>query len=150
MRPDGPRCARAARAAAWRQYAGEEARAAGGRAATGSGDRAALRAAAAGGDPAALTALEEAGAALGIALSGAVNLLDPQAVVLGGPLADLAPWLLPACAGNWRGGSRSARGGRRRWVSALGRGGPLLGAALVTVRHILENPTVEEDRSGVG
>ena len=41
-------------------------------------------------------ALHDAGTALGIALTGAVNLLDPETVVLGGALAGLAPWLLPS------------------------------------------------------
>ena len=41
-------------------------------------------------------ALDGAGEALGIALAGAVNLLDPRTVVLGGALTALAPWLLPA------------------------------------------------------
>ncbi len=35
---------------------------------------------------------------LGRALSGAVNLLDPEAVVLGGIYPHLMPWLAPAVA----------------------------------------------------
>ncbi|MEU5921383.1 ROK family transcriptional regulator [Streptomyces sp. NPDC047141] len=45
-----------------------------------------------------LTALAEAGRMLGRALSGAVNLLDPEAVVLGGSYPRLMPWLAPALA----------------------------------------------------
>src|SRR5690606_4657485 len=48
------------------------------------------------GDRAVRRALDEAGTALGTALTGTVNLLDPQTVVLGGALARLAPWLLPS------------------------------------------------------
>ncbi|MDV9193593.1 ROK family protein, partial [Streptomyces sp. SR27] len=48
------------------------------------------------GDPRALAALAEAGRMLGRALSGAVNLLDPEAVVLGGIYPQLMPWLAPA------------------------------------------------------
>ncbi|KQX50699.1 MULTISPECIES: ROK family transcriptional regulator [unclassified Streptomyces] len=47
-------------------------------------------------DPRALSALAEAGRMLGRALSGAVNLLDPEAVVLGGIYPRLMPWLAPA------------------------------------------------------
>ncbi|MET9350736.1 ROK family transcriptional regulator [Streptomyces termitum] len=48
------------------------------------------------GEPRALAALAEAGRMLGRALSGAVNLLDPEAVVLGGVYPRLMPWLAPA------------------------------------------------------
>ncbi|MFI8257598.1 ROK family transcriptional regulator [Streptomyces filamentosus] len=47
-------------------------------------------------DPRARSALAEAGRMLGRALSGAVNLLDPEAVVLGGIYPRLMPWLAPA------------------------------------------------------
>ncbi|MEU4105545.1 ROK family protein, partial [Streptomyces tanashiensis] len=40
----------------------------------------------------------EAGRMLGRALSAAVNLLDPEAVVLGGIYPRLMPWLTPALA----------------------------------------------------
>jgi predicted NBD/HSP70 family sugar kinase len=43
----------------------------------------------------ALAALAGAGRALGRALSGAVNLFDPDAVVLGGVYRPLMPWLGP-------------------------------------------------------
>jgi predicted NBD/HSP70 family sugar kinase len=136
VRPDGPLCSCGAHGCL-ETYAGEEAllRAAG------IGRGPALRAAAADGNPAALRALEEAGAALGIALSGAVNLLDPQAVVVGGPLAELAPWLLP--------GIRRELADRvtdRQWrpedvvTSRLGRDGVLRGAAYSSVRTVLEDP----------
>ncbi|MDR2454798.1 MAG: ROK family protein [Bifidobacteriaceae bacterium] len=48
------------------------------------------------GDRAALGALEAAGRALGLALSGAINFMDVGAVVLGGDFAALAPLLEPA------------------------------------------------------
>ncbi|CAM5347859.1 ROK family protein [Streptomyces tanashiensis] len=49
-------------------------------------------------EPRALAALAEAGRMLGRALSAAVNLLDPEAVVLGGIYPRLMPWLTPALA----------------------------------------------------
>ncbi|MFJ2634710.1 ROK family protein [Streptomyces sp. NPDC087422] len=138
VHPDGPLCSCGAHGCL-ETYAGEEAllRAAG----VGAGGGPALRAAAADGDPAALKALEEAGAALGIALSGAVNLLDPQAVVVGGPLAELAPWLLPGVRREL-----AARVTDRQWrpedvvTSRLGRDGVLRGAAYSSVRTVLEDP----------
>ncbi|WP_075018182.1 ROK family transcriptional regulator [Actinacidiphila rubida] len=138
VRPDGPRCSCGAHGCL-ETYAGEEALLRAAKVSTGRVPE--LRAAAAAGDPAALHALEEAGAALGIALSGAVNLLDPQAVVVGGPLADLAPWLLP--------GVRRELADRvtdRRWrpqdvvTSSLGRDGVLRGAAYSAVRAVLDDP----------
>jgi predicted NBD/HSP70 family sugar kinase len=136
VRPDGPLCSCGANGCL-ETFAGEEAllRAAG------AGDPRALRAAAAGGDPATIAALAEAGQALGVALSGAVNLLDPQAVVVGGPLADLAPWLLPGVREEL-----AARVTDRRWrpedvvTSRLGRDGVLRGAAYSSVRAVLDDP----------
>ncbi|CAM5288989.1 transcriptional regulator [Streptomyces tanashiensis] len=49
-------------------------------------------------EPRALAALAEAGRMLGRALSAAVNLLDPEAVVLGGIYPRLMPWLTAALA----------------------------------------------------
>jgi predicted NBD/HSP70 family sugar kinase len=144
VRPDGPLCSCGA-TGCLETYAGEEAllRAAG---IAGGGVpvlRGAhrLRTAAGAGDPRALAALAEAGAALGIALSGAVNLLDPQAVVVGGPLADLAPWLLPGVRREL-----AARVTDRRWrpqdvvTSVLGPDGVLRGAAYSAVRAVLDDP----------
>ncbi|GAA3368044.1 ROK family transcriptional regulator [Streptomyces sannanensis] len=88
-----------------------------------------------------LTALERAGAALGIALTSAVDLLDPSALVLGGAYGELADWLLPAMRSEL-----AARVTVRPWdplalrASSLGRRGPLLGAAELTVRRILRDP----------
>lgn len=138
VRPDGPLCSCGA-TGCLETYAGEEAllRAAG----LGPDATAALRAAARAGQTRALRALEDAGAALGIALSGTVNLLDPQAVVVGGPLADLAPWLLPGVRREL-----ATRVTDRQWrpedvvTSALGRDGVLRGAAYSAVRTVLDDP----------
>lgn len=137
VRPDGPLCSCGAHGCL-ETFAGEEAllRSAG------AASPRELRTAAADGDPAAVRALEEAGAALGIALSGAVNLLDPQAVVVGGPLADLAPWLLPGVRREL-----AARVTDRQWrpqdvvTSRLGRDGVLRGAAYSAVRGVLDDPS---------
>ncbi|GAB2599331.1 ROK family transcriptional regulator [Streptomyces capparidis] len=157
VRPEGPGCSCGSRGCL-ETYAGEEAvlRAAGidpVRAAAehpGPAGRVRLLAALAeDGDPAARRALRRAGSALGIALSGAVNMLDPQAVVLGGALARLGPWLLPpldrelrrrVTDRGWRPGSLA--------VSALGRDGVLLGAAHSVVRAILDDPAAYRRTGG--
>jgi len=87
-------------------------------------------------------ALDKAGRALGIALSGAVNLIDPETVVLGGAYADLAEWLTP--------GMQTELGARvkiRPWepaglvVSALKREGPVFGAATSVVQRVIADPS---------
>jgi predicted NBD/HSP70 family sugar kinase len=141
VHPQGPPCACGARGCL-EQYAGQAAvlRAAG--LADLRGDRIAeLARRAAAREPAVLRALERAGGALGTALAGAVNLIDPAAVVLGGAYAELGEWLLPAMRREL-----TARVAVRPWdpaaltVSELGRRGPVLGAAMMTVRQIIEDP----------
>ncbi|MEV7566595.1 ROK family transcriptional regulator [Streptomyces tanashiensis] len=90
---EGPRC-RCGSRGCLEQYAGQAALLAAADA-TGVPDLA-HRAEAA--EPRALAALAEAGRMLGRALSAAVNLLDPEAVVLGGIYPRLMPWLTPALA----------------------------------------------------
>ncbi|MFJ2832462.1 ROK family protein [Streptomyces sp. NPDC087263] len=135
--PDGPACPCGGRGCL-EQYAGEEAvlRAAG---LEPGGDRVGLLAErAAQGDPDVRRALRGAGTALGIALTGAVNLLDPETVVLGGALSGLAPWLLPALEGELA--RRTAGPACAVSVSRLGPEGPLLGAAHSVVRAVLDDP----------
>ncbi|WAZ19943.1 ROK family transcriptional regulator [Streptomyces cinnabarinus] len=137
VRPEGPACPCGGRGCL-EQYAGEEAvlRAAG---LEPGEDRVGLLAGrAAEGDTAVRGALHDAGAALGVALTGAVNLLDPESVVLGGALAGLAPWLLPSLEAELEG--RTAGPACPVSVSRLGSEGPLLGAAHWVVRGVLDDP----------
>ncbi|MGW6910795.1 ROK family protein [Streptomyces sp. NPDC054940] len=144
VRPDGPQCPCGGRGCL-EQYAGEEAvlRAAGlepGK------DRVGLLAErAAEGDEDVRRALRDAGTALGIALTGAVNLLDPESVVLGGALAGLAPWLLPSLEAELD--RRTAGPACPVSVSRLGPQGPLLGAAHSVVRAVLDDPVVVAERT---
>ncbi|MFE7776407.1 ROK family protein [Streptomyces sp. NPDC057445] len=138
VRPEGPLCACGGRGCL-EQYAGEEAvlRAAG----LGTTDRPIelLAERAGAGDREVRRALRGAGAALGIALAGAVNLLDPRAVVLGGALSRLSPWLLPSLERELT--RRTAEPARPALtVSRLGSEGPLLGAAHSVVRAVLDDP----------
>jgi predicted NBD/HSP70 family sugar kinase len=137
VHPDGPECACGGRGCL-EQYAGEKAvlRAAG---VEPGEDRVGLLAGrAAEGDEGVRRALREAGTALGIALTGAVNLLDPESVVLGGALAGLAPWLLPSLRDELA--RRTAGPACPVSVSELGPQGPLLGAAHSVIRGVLDDP----------
>jgi predicted NBD/HSP70 family sugar kinase len=89
----------------------------------------------------ALDAVEQAGDALGIALAGAIGLLDPAAVVLGGAYAELGAWLLPRIRRQLE-TRLTVRPFDSQAVTAstLGRRGPILGAALYTVQEVLRNP----------
>ncbi|MEU0333489.1 ROK family transcriptional regulator [Streptomyces sp. NPDC006193] len=144
VRPDGPPCPCGGRGCL-EQYAGEEAvlRAAGLEPGEDLVGLLAVRADQ--GDAAVRAALRDAGAALGIALTGAVNLLDPETVVLGGALAGLSPWLLPSLEKELRG--RTAGPGCPVTVSRLGPEGPLLGAAHSVIRAVLDDPATVGERS---
>ncbi|TXS46278.1 ROK family transcriptional regulator [Streptomyces sp. uw30] len=143
VEPYGPECPCGGRGCL-EQYAGEEAvlRAAG---LEPGEDRVGLLARrAAEGDEDVRRALRDAGTALGIALTGAVNLLDPESVVLGGALAGLAPWLLPSLEAELD--RRTAGPACPVSVSRLGPEGPLLGAAHSVVRGVLDDPVVVAER----
>ncbi|MFI6849190.1 ROK family protein [Kitasatospora sp. NPDC050467] len=90
-----------------------------------------------------LRALDGAGRALGLALASAVDLIDPDGLVLGGTYAELAEWLLPSVRAEL-----ADRVTVRPWApealrpSALGRRGPVLGAAQTTIRRIMADPTL--------
>lgn len=144
VRPDGPECPCGGRGCL-EQYAGEEAvlRAAG--LEPGEDRVGLLSRRAADGDPDVRRALRDAGTALGIALTGAVNLLDPETVVLGGALAGLAPWLLPSLEDELA--RRTAGPACPVSVSRLGSEGPLLGAAHSVVRAVLDDPAAVAGRS---
>jgi predicted NBD/HSP70 family sugar kinase len=142
VHPDGPACPCGSHGCL-EQYAGEEAvlRACGLHDVP--GDRVSLLAAeAAAGHAQVARALEDAGRALGIALAGAVNLLDPEKVVLGGAYAELAAWLTPAMQAEL-----GARVRIRPWdpaglaVSALRREGPVVGAATSAVQRVIDDPS---------
>ena len=100
-----------------------------------------LSAAAAEGDEQVLAALREIGDALAIALAAAVSLFDPEAIVLGGFLTELAPWLAPHVEARL-----SAQVLGARWVaypvvpSRLGRLAALAGAGAHTLQAVVADP----------
>jgi predicted NBD/HSP70 family sugar kinase len=93
------------------------------------------------GDPAVLGSLHEAGEVLGVALASAVNVMDLEAIVLGGCLAPLAPWLVDGVEDALKEQVLAAA-----WspcevrVSEFGEGAAVRGAAAVTLASVLDNP----------
>ncbi|WP_067137752.1 ROK family transcriptional regulator [Microtetraspora malaysiensis] len=92
-------------------------------------------------DSDALAACERAGWALGIALTSAVNLVDPERIVLGGIYAPLFPWIGGAVTE-----TLTARLGEMREVvpsvevSRLGTEAAPLGAAGQVIHQIIADP----------
>jgi predicted NBD/HSP70 family sugar kinase len=90
------------------------------------------------GDPRVLQVLSEAGTALGIALSAAINMLDVPVVVLGGIYARLGEWLRASISGEL-----DNRVTSRRWepldlrISALGTDAAVRGAAGSVIQQVL-------------
>lgn len=87
---------------------------------------------------------------LGRVLSGAVNLIDPDAVVLGGIYRGLMPWLAPPAdeeltgrvvSGLWSPGS-----GKLRASSVAG--DAARGAAALVVQDVLDDPVAYAEPSG--
>ncbi|MFE6711965.1 ROK family protein [Streptomyces sp. NPDC057695] len=103
------------------------------------------------GDPRTLAALAEAGRMLGRALSGAVNLLDPEAVVLGGIYPQVMPWLVPALAGELSdrvvSGLWTPEAGRLRAASAATDASR--GAAALVLHDVLADPLAYAPAAGV-
>ncbi|MFF5090196.1 ROK family transcriptional regulator [Streptomyces niveus] len=147
---DGPLCRCGARGCL-EQYAGQSAllRGAGLDENAGVPGVAELEALARGGDERAVAAIGEAGRMLGRVLSGAVNLFDPDAVVLGGIYRGLMPWLSPPADGELT--DRVVSGlwpydsGRLRASSSAG--DAARGAAALVVRAVLADPVAYAERT---
>ncbi len=149
------RSATAARPAASRRFAGQEAIARRAGIEVGSGGRTRnltreLVQRAEKGDPAVLRSLAETGRYLGIALASAVNLFDVDAVVLGGCFGPLSPWLADDVRRIL--GERvlsAAWSGCEIRASEFGEGAAVRGAAALTLRSILAEPWLVAERSGL-
>ena len=95
------------------------------------------------GDPAVLAALHDAGHWLGVALASTFNLLDLEAVVLGGCFGPLAPWLVEPVRETLVERSLAARSGSFVVLpSAFGDGAAVRGAAAISLRRVLDAPWV--------
>ncbi|WP_405609297.1 ROK family protein [Streptomyces sp. NBC_01511] len=108
-----------------------------------------LEALARAGDNRAIAAIGEAGRMLGRVLSGAVNLFDPDAVVLGGIYRSLMPWLSSPADGELTGrvvsGLWPRDSGRLRASSSAG--DAARGAAALVVRAVLADPVAYAERT---
>ncbi len=93
------------------------------------------------GAPKVVRALDDAGHWLGIALASTFNLLDLQAVVLGGCYGPLAPWLTDSVRRTLEERSLAARSGSFVVLpSAFGDGAAVRGAAALSLRDVLDAP----------
>ncbi|MFT9666006.1 ROK family protein [Streptomyces rhizosphaericola] len=150
--PDGPEC-RCGSRGCLEQYAGQTAllRAAGIDGSGGGAGVVELERRARDGDGRAVAALTEAGRMLGRVVSGAVNLVDPDAVVLGGIYRSLMPWLAPPAdeelTGRVVSGLWSPGGGRLRASSVAG--DAARGAAALVVQDVLADPVAYAEPYGV-
>ena len=94
------------------------------------------------GDERALAAVARAADALGIALAGVVNVIDPDTIVLGGTYASLAPWLSGPLEGAL---ARQVLASEWRPIavrrSALGPDAAVRGAASWIVQGLLAEPS---------
>ncbi|MFJ8795443.1 ROK family protein [Streptomyces sp. NPDC102462] len=147
--PDGPLCRCGARGCL-EQYAGQAAllKAAGIGTDAGLLGVAELRRRAGRADPAVLSAIEGAGRQLGVVVSGAVNLFDPDAVMLGGIYRELMDWLAPAVEAEL---ARRVVSGlwhkdRTRLRASSPLGDAARGAAGVIVREVLADPAAYAER----
>jgi predicted NBD/HSP70 family sugar kinase len=101
----------------------------------------AVLAAAEAGDPIALAAFAETGRWLGIGLAGAINVLNPDLVVLGGRLASSYPFVRSTLEAELdRRVLRASRRLVRVVPTSLGDDAPLLGAAELAFEPLLADP----------
>jgi predicted NBD/HSP70 family sugar kinase len=95
------------------------------------------------GDERALNALADCGRWLGVALGMVVNLLSPQAIVLGGHFAQMSEWLAPVIANEL---ALRVLGGNGAvppvMPSSLGAEAAIRGAAATQLRRVLADPTL--------
>lgn len=103
----------------------------------GAQDRAALLARCEAGETRAVGAVREAGERLGVALASVTNLLDPEAVVLGGLFADLATWLRPGVEAAL---ARHLAAPPAVLTSRLGGDAAVRGAAGGVLRRVIADP----------
>lgn len=94
------------------------------------------------GDGRTMRALSEVARWLSMSLASVVNLLSPQAIVLGGYYAEFAEWLVPRIE------RELSHVLAARWsscpvlVSDLGGAAPVRGAAALSLREVLADPTI--------
>lgn len=99
------------------------------------------------GDPTTEAACEKAGWALGVALSSAINLVDPHTIVLGGIYAPLFPWIGGVVAETIGGRLAQMRATAPPVeVSRLGSEAAALGAAGQVLETVVADPAALSER----
>ncbi len=89
------------------------------------------------------SALSDLAKKLSVGLVSAVNLFDPQAVVLGGYLAPLAPWMAGIIHGHLNSGVLGSRWANYQVVpSRLGAEARVLGGAASWIERVISNPLI--------
>jgi predicted NBD/HSP70 family sugar kinase len=100
-------------------------------------------------EPRAMAAVDAAAEALAVALAAAVNLVDPGAIILGGPLAAIGPRLLHTVDRGLTARLRPLRGSAPRVLaSALGGDSAVLGGAVAVLDAVVADPGLVMTRSG--
>ena len=95
------------------------------------------------GEPRAIAALEDAARWLGIALGTVVNLISPQAIVLGGHFAPMSEWLAPVISSELATRVLGGNGAVPPVLSSsLGAEAAMRGAAATQLRRLLADPTL--------
>lgn len=99
------------------------------------------------GDQVAVDALVETGAAMGIGFATLVNIMNPEKIILGGPLSAVGDYLLPAIYENAvRYTLPEMRPTLVVDLSNFGKDASLIGAISIVVDNILSNPLHVERR----
>jgi N-acetylglucosamine repressor len=99
------------------------------------------------GDQQALDSLSESGAALGQGFANLINILNPEKIVLGGPLSIAGDYLLPVIRETVCQHTLPEIGGQVEiGLSAFGPNASLIGSIAIVVDDILSNPTRIERR----
>lgn len=100
-----------------------------------------------GGDEIALEALDETGVAMGQGFAALVNLLNPEKIILGGPLSTIGKYLLPSLRKTVTQFSLPEIGQQVDVVaSEFGLDASLIGAIAIVVEDVLDHPALLERR----
>jgi predicted NBD/HSP70 family sugar kinase len=92
-------------------------------------------------DPTTLAALSDVATWLSLSLVSLANLLSPEAIILGGYYAEIAPWLVPRIESDLQRSLSAPWSTCRVLVSELGRDAAIRGAAGLTLHDVLDDPT---------
>lgn len=99
------------------------------------------------GDAVALAVLKDAGVAMGVGLMTLVNILNPEMIIVGGPLSIVGEYLLPGIEqSSMRFAFPATQPDFKVMISGFKKDSSLIGAASVVVDHILSHPTLIERR----